>query len=153
MTSINVPDNVTSIGKYALSSCSELKSVTIGDGVTEVPDYFCYRCTNLSEVKIGKNVKSLGVNSFFIGKDTWINKFYCYVSSPPELEEIFDYHNDYGGNPDFYGTFYHFYDNTWHTSLIHEETKIKTLYVPERCGQTYRESDWGNYFDDLEEID
>lgn len=153
LTSISIPDNVTSIGKYALSSCYELKSVTIGEGITEVPDYLCYKCTKLSEVKIGKNVKSLGSNSFFIGKDTWINKFYCYVSSPPELKFEVSYDHGYGGSPDFYGTFFHSYDNTWHTSQIQEETRIKTLYVPERSGQTYRESDWGKFFDDLVEID
>ena len=152
MTSINVPDNVTSIGKYVLSSCSELKSVTIGDGVTEVPDYFCYKCAKLSEVKIGKNIKSLGVNSFFIGKDTWIDKFYCYASLPPELLYTTKYVSSVA-DLDYYGTFCYITDNTWHTSRVRSETKIHTLYVPARCGQTYRESDWGGYFNDLVEID
>ena len=152
LTSISIPDNVTSIGKYALSSCSELKSVTIGDGVTEVPDYFCYKCAKLSEVKIGKNIKSLGVNSFFIGKDTWIDKFYCYASLPPELLYTTKYVSSVA-NTDYYGTFCYITDNTWHTSRVRSETKIHTLYVPARCGQTYRESDWGGYFNDLVEID
>ena len=148
MTSINIPDNVTSIGEYALSSCSELKSVTIGDGITEVPRSLCYKSAKLSEVKIGKNVKSLGMHSFFIGEDTWINKFYCHTSLPPKLL------NEYGkAESGDEGPFKHIYDNTWHTSRIIEQTRIKTLYVPERSGQTYRESDWGKYFDDLVEMD
>ena len=36
---------------------------------------------------------------------------------------------------------------------IDKNSRIKTLYVPERSGQTYRDSDWGDFFDGLVEMD
>ena len=39
LTSITIPDSVTSIGYSAFSGCSGLTSVTIGNGVTSIGDY------------------------------------------------------------------------------------------------------------------
>jgi hypothetical protein len=43
-------DNITTIGNYAFSGCSNLTSVTIGDSVTTIGDYaFCW-CSSLTSV-------------------------------------------------------------------------------------------------------
>jgi len=145
LTSIIIPNNVTSIGEYAFYYCKELTSITIGDGVKEIPYYLCYKCTKLSEVIIGKNVKTLFGGCFCLGKDTYIDKFYCYASNPPEL--VYDWSNDFRYYPFVYS-----YDNTWHTDRIRVQTKIKTLYVPLRSGTRYSESrQWeGNYLNIIE---
>lgn len=39
MTSVTIPDSVTSIGDDAFSNCTGLTSVTIGNSVTSIGDY------------------------------------------------------------------------------------------------------------------
>ena len=50
LTSITIPDNVTSIGEYAFGYCSGLTSVTIGNGVTSIGDSAFYNCSGLKTV-------------------------------------------------------------------------------------------------------
>ena len=50
LTSITIPDSVTSVGKGAFSGCSGLTSVTIPDSVTRVGDYAFYNCSSLTSV-------------------------------------------------------------------------------------------------------
>ena len=50
MTSIIIPDSVTSIGNYAFYNCTGLTSVTIPDGVTSIGDYAFWDCNKLVEV-------------------------------------------------------------------------------------------------------
>ena len=65
ITSVVIPDTVTSIGDYAFSYCSNLNSVVIGDSVTSIGDYAFSRCTNLSSVVIGDSVTSIGGYAFY----------------------------------------------------------------------------------------
>ncbi|MBI22328.1 MAG: hypothetical protein CMN05_01870 [Roseibacillus sp.] len=50
MTSITIPDSVTSIGEEAFSRCYKLTSITIGNGVTSIGHRAFARCENLSAV-------------------------------------------------------------------------------------------------------
>ncbi len=50
LTSIIIPDSVTSIGEYAFEYCSSLTSVTIGNGVTSIGNYAFDHCTSLTEI-------------------------------------------------------------------------------------------------------
>ena len=45
-----IPDGVTSIGIYAFSTCSSLKSLSIGSGVKSIGNYAFYGCTGLTDV-------------------------------------------------------------------------------------------------------
>ena len=89
LLSIDIPDSVTAIGKYAFERCENLKSVkfsenanlkTIGsnafagcssltsieipDSVTEIGDDAFYKCENLESVKLPKNLKTIGYSAF-----------------------------------------------------------------------------------------
>ena len=64
LTSVTIPDSVTSIGAYAFYNCENLKSVTIGNGVTRIEEQTFVFCTNLQNVTIGNNVSYIGVGAF-----------------------------------------------------------------------------------------
>ena len=63
--SFTIPDSVTSIGDYAFSSCTSLRSVTIPDSVTSIGDDAFRNCTSLTSVTIGDSVTSIGGYAFY----------------------------------------------------------------------------------------
>ena len=64
LTSITIPDSVTSIGESAFEGCSGLTSVTIPDSVTSIGERAFYNCTGLTSITIGNGVKSIGSYAF-----------------------------------------------------------------------------------------
>ena len=64
LTSITIPNSVTSIGEYAFSGCSGLTSVTIPDSVTSISKYAFYDCSGLTSVMIPNSVTSIEWDAF-----------------------------------------------------------------------------------------
>ncbi|MBO4572489.1 MAG: leucine-rich repeat protein [Clostridia bacterium] len=64
LTSVIIPDSVTSIGERAFYGCSSLTSVTIGDGVTSIGERAFYGCSSLTSVTIPDSVTSIGGSAF-----------------------------------------------------------------------------------------
>ena len=64
LESVIIPDNVTSIGEYTFYDCENLKSVIIPDNVTSIGEYMFYGCENLKSVIFGKNLTSIGEAAF-----------------------------------------------------------------------------------------
>ena len=52
LTSIEIPDSVTSIGSFAFSGCSGLMNITIPDSVTSIGSYAFYGCSELNAAYI-----------------------------------------------------------------------------------------------------
>ena len=64
LTSITIPNSVTSIGQYAFSGCSGLTSITIPYGVTSIGEDAFSRCSGLTGITIQYGVKSIGYKAF-----------------------------------------------------------------------------------------
>ena len=64
LTSITIPDSVTSIGVYAFSSCRGLTSIVIPEGVTTIGTSAFFDCSSLLSIAIPESVTSIGGNVF-----------------------------------------------------------------------------------------
>jgi uncharacterized repeat protein (TIGR02543 family) len=64
LTEINLPDGLTSIGNYAFESCSSLTEINLPDGVTSIGNAVFYNCSNLKEITLPDKLTSIGNNVF-----------------------------------------------------------------------------------------
>jgi hypothetical protein len=64
LTSVTIPDSVTTIGNSAFQSCTSLTSITIPNGVTTIGKLSFWFCTSLTSVSIPNSVTSIGFGAF-----------------------------------------------------------------------------------------
>ena len=65
LTSIAIPEGVTSIDYGAFEDCASLISITIvGNKLKSIGDYAFYNCTNLTSIAIPDSVSSIGEDAF-----------------------------------------------------------------------------------------
>ena len=64
LTSVTIPNSVTSIGSNAFCWCSHLTSVTIPNSVTSIGSYAFFWCSDLTSVTIPNSVTSIGSYAF-----------------------------------------------------------------------------------------
>ena len=60
LTSITIPDSVTSIGGFAFSYCISLENITLSNSVTRIDECTFDLCTNLTSITIPDSVTSIG---------------------------------------------------------------------------------------------
>ena len=65
LTSVTIPNSVTSIGNYAFADCSGLTSVTIPNSVTSIGNYAFWYCSGLTSITIPNSVTSIGEGAFY----------------------------------------------------------------------------------------
>ena len=64
LTSIVIPDSVTSIDKNTFSGCIGLKSVTLGNGITGIEEGTFRNCSALTNIKLPDTLESIGSEAF-----------------------------------------------------------------------------------------
>ncbi len=64
LTSVTLPESVTTLGNYAFNQCTALTTVHLPEGLTEVPNYTFYFCTSLTSVNIPDGITRVGRSAF-----------------------------------------------------------------------------------------
>ena len=64
VTTMTLPDAITSVGQQAFWNCPNLTALKIGTGVTSIPKNFASSCSKLSNLTIGPNVTTIGEYAF-----------------------------------------------------------------------------------------
>ena len=83
LTSVTIPNSVTSIGYEAFEECDSLTSVTIPNSVTSIgEDAFAY-CNSLTSVTIGNSVTSIGRLAFYSCDS--LRTVTCKSGNPPTI--------------------------------------------------------------------
>lgn len=67
LTSVVLPDSVTTIGPSAFESCTAMTSITVPDSVESIGDYAFYDCPSLTSFKIPEGVTAIGRFTFYGG--------------------------------------------------------------------------------------
>ena len=62
--SVDLPDELTSIGRYAFDFCTKLTQITVPDSVTSIGEGAFEYCTGLTEITIPDGVTSIGIFAF-----------------------------------------------------------------------------------------
>ena len=65
ITSVVIPDSVTTIQGSAFGICTNLTNVTMGSGVTSIGESAFASCYGLTNVVIGPNVTSIGDYTYY----------------------------------------------------------------------------------------
>lgn len=64
LTSVTLPDSVTTIGDFAFSSCDSLTGITLPDGVTSIGNSAFRSCFSLTDITLPDSVTSIGNFAF-----------------------------------------------------------------------------------------
>ena len=64
LTSITLPDTVTTLGSYSFQGCLELTSITLPDSLTNIKGCAFKDCDKLTSITIPRGVKKIGFEAF-----------------------------------------------------------------------------------------
>ena len=157
LTSVTIPNSVTSIGERAFWLCTGLTSVIIPNSVTNISKWAFWGCTNLTSITIPNSVTSIGEWAFFcsalisviipnsvtsIGKEAFSGcSDLTSVTIGNSVMSIGEYAFLIKGKTSDYGTFS---KNTFNNA---------TLYVPTGTIDKYKATEGWKDFVSIEEID
>ena len=123
LTSVTIPNSVTSIGGYAFFGCTGLTSVTIPNSVTSIGSCAFKDCSGLTSVTIGNSVTSIGEKAFYWC--TGLKSITCEAVEPPTC-----------GGSVFYGV-----------------KKSIPLYVPAGSVEKYKAADqWKDFGEHIQPV-
>ncbi len=78
LTSVTLPDSVTTIDISAFYGCMKLEKINIPDSVTSIGTYAFYGCENLKSIEIPKSVKTISNHAFGYISDSSISDITIY---------------------------------------------------------------------------
>ena len=93
VTSVTMPDSLTTLGKYAFNCCDGLTKVVISKGVTVIPRDCFSNCSSLTSVTIPEGVKKIDESAF------WGCKSLTSVTIPKSIENKGIAHDAFDGCP------------------------------------------------------
>lgn len=64
LVSAPLPNSLTSIGQYAFAFCTNLALTSLPDGLTSIEQYTFYNCNNLAITSIPSSVTKIGTSAF-----------------------------------------------------------------------------------------
>lgn len=64
LSSITIPESITTIGNWAFQSCSSLTTITLPNGVNEIFAEAFGSCSNLESIYLPRSLKTIGRNIF-----------------------------------------------------------------------------------------
>jgi len=93
LTSVIIPDSVTSIGNKVFQGCTSLTSVNILDSVTSIKHYAFNGCSSLTSIVIPNSVTSIGAAAF--NDCSSLTSITVEATTPPTLDySVFDNTNN-----------------------------------------------------------
>lgn len=117
LTSVSIPNSVTSVGNGTFYNCSGLTSVAIPNSVNSIGDRAFGNCRGLTSVTIPNSVNSIGYAAFY---GSGLTAIYSEAATPPVTDSTAFGENIY---------------------------KTATLYVPIVCKNAYEQVDpWRNFW-------
>ena len=87
LTSIVLPKELTHIDSSVFAGCSSLTNITIPEGVTTIEDGTFYNCSSLTNILIPEGVTSIGDLAFY--KCSSLTSITCLATNPPTYSSIF----------------------------------------------------------------
>jgi hypothetical protein len=118
---INVPPNVTYIGRFCFMNCKSFTTVNLPDTLEEVDQQSFYSATSLTHIVFPESMKKIGYESFAYCSS--LVSVTCLSTTPPELA----YKNIFYGN-----------------------ASGRKFYVPAESLQAYKTARyWSNYASDI----
>lgn len=123
LTSVILPDNITSMGSSVFFRCTSLISINIPDGVQSIGNNAFQNCSSLISINIPANVKSIGASALQIGSETNKATITMKPTTPPSI-----------------------YLSTFNASNLNK------IIVPVGCGNAYKSAtNWSTFADYIEE--
>lgn len=93
ITSVVIPDTVTSIGTESFRACNDLAGSIILNGIVNINDMAFYHCVKITSVDIGSNITSIGTGAF--NSCRGLTRITVRATTPPTLQtQVFDYTNN-----------------------------------------------------------
>lgn len=64
ITSVSLPNTLTSIGSYAFNGCTSLTAITLPGSLTAIGSYAFYYCTSLTDMTLPASLTTIGGSAF-----------------------------------------------------------------------------------------